>query len=191
MFEEEPNHEKEPNIDVKSTLEDFEHRIEQKLEHKLETYMTHWGEKISQMLNPQNTSTPFDSKSKGIDGTGTQLLRKQKFLCTTISVICEEIHKLNQQENSSKEMENTLKRLHSLECDYSNIIQTLVASVIDEDSVDKEIQRRAAFQQRIFEVSSLAEKCISSHRDIESETRCQMLNLKMQWLVNNGGNSGW
>ena len=38
-------------------------------------------------------------------------------------------------------MENTLKCLHSLECHYSNIIKTLVASVIDEDLVDEEIQK--------------------------------------------------
>ena len=41
-------------------------------------------------------------------------LRKQTFLHTTISVICEEIRKLSRQENSREEMKKSLRRLHAL-----------------------------------------------------------------------------
>ena len=175
---------KKVDVDVKSTLEDFEHKIEQNLERKFETYMAQMDEKISQMLtykqrdvdlekaqaeitykateNFPNTSTPVSSKTKGIEIT--QLLRKQKFFYTTITVVCEEIFHLHRQENSCKEIEKALQRLNSLERDYSSIIQNLVEKVTDE-----ELQKWAVLQQRILQVSSLAEKYISTHSDMESE----------------------
>ena len=95
---------------------------------------------------------------------------------STITVVCEETCKLHKQENSYKEIEKALQRLNSLERDYSSIIQNLVEteSVMDEELVDEEIQKWAVFQQRILKVSSLAEKYISTHSDMESEKHCSI-----------------
>jgi prefoldin subunit 5 len=167
-------------------LEDFQRKIEQHFEQKFEVYMTHFGEKMSEILvekqpqfyqdepsthmhkeveTPHYSSTHFVKVSK--DSEVTQLLRKQKFIGTTIEVICEEICKLNNEKTARTEMESTLKRLKSWELEYSNVVQTIVSNLVEESLVNDEIQKWAQFQQKILQISSVAEKYIFSQVNIE------------------------
>ena len=187
----------------KSVLEDFQQRIEQNLEQKFESYMAYWGEKMSQMLvdklpnlqqeesstqvvhkaseTPQSSSTPLIKTSKDLEVN--QLQRKQKFLGTTIEVICEEISKLNSEETARTEMESALQRLKSWELEYSDVVQTIVSQLVEERLVNEEIQEWAQFQQKILQISSMAEKYISSQANLEESEKRQASSIEQRSSV--------
>ncbi|CAB3983481.1 Hypothetical predicted protein [Paramuricea clavata] len=102
-----------------------------------------------------------DKDKQGDDEGISQLVRKQKFVGTSIEVLIYEMHKLMNDEKSQVLLDKALERLNSLETEYSRIVQELISILPNEESVNDEVRRWALFQQEILEITMLAEYQIS------------------------------
>ena len=80
-------------------------------------------------------------------------------------------------------MESALQRLKSWELEYSNVVQTIVSQLVEERLVNEEIQEWAQFQQKILQISSMAEKYISSQANLEESEKRQASSIEQRSSV--------
>ena len=120
---------------------------------------------------PVEASTPLNRMNHYGSEFITQLVRKQKFVGTSIEVVIHEIQRVLAGEELHKPLNKVLERLIPLEKEYGGIVQELIAILPSEDSVNDEVTKWAAFQQQILGVTMLAEQQISIQSEIKDSKR--------------------
>jgi hypothetical protein len=126
---------------AKLSTKEIDQRVEQILDTRLAKHLAEWQEQFLKVLTetqiaanmspdvekpgvkekgrPLEASTPFNKMSHCDDEGISQLVRKQKFVGTSIEVLMHEMHKLMNDEKSQGRLDKALERLNSLETEYS------------------------------------------------------------------------
>ncbi len=188
-----PNETLERNPKQEYSIQDIEQRVEKIPHERLAVQLAEWQDKFLQTLaesqltgtkspvkespcvenngQPVEASTPFKNNDC-YEGVGvTQLIRKQRFLATSIGVVIREMRWLIAGDRTHKQLSKALECLNSLEKEYSGVVQELIAILPSEEFVTDEVNRWAAFQQEILEITMLAEQQISTQSEIEDSKR--------------------
>ena len=173
---------------------EIEQRVGKRLDERLTKQLAEWQDNILHTIREIQTiatkppegeiscveekdrlveaSTPFtDSVSGHVSEGVTQLVRKQKFVGSSIEVVMYELQRVLTGEEMHKPLSKVLERLNSLEKEYSGIVQELIAILPSEVSVTDEVSKWAAFQQQILGITMLAEQQISIQSEIEDSKK--------------------
>ena len=173
--------------------QDFEQRVEKLLDERLAVQLGEWQEKFLQTLaesqltfmkspaqkipivedkgQPVESSTPFKRVNPYENIEVTQLVRRKRFLATSIGVVIREVQRLIDGDRTHKQLSKTLERLNSLEKEYSGLVQELIAILPSEEVVMDEVNSWAVFQQEILEITMLAEQQISVQLETEESKK--------------------
>ena len=120
---------------------------------------------------PVESSTPFKRVNPYENIEVTQLVRRKRFLATSIGVVIREVQRLIDGDRTHKQLSKTLERLNSLEKEYSGLVQELIAILPSEEVVMDEVNSWAVFQQEILEITMLAEQQISVQLETEESKK--------------------
>ena len=182
------------NLDREYSVEEIEQRVGKRLDERLTKQLAEWQDNILHTIKEMQTiatkppegeiscveekdrlveaSTPFTDRVSGHVSEGvTQLVRKQKFVGSSIEVVMYELQRVLTGEEMHKPLSKVLERLNSLEKEYSGIVQELIAVLPSEVSVTEEVSKWAAFQQQILGITMLAEQQISIQSEIEGSKK--------------------
>jgi len=127
-----PNTMFETSFNQERSLQDIEQRVEKILDERLAVQLAEWQDKLMQTLaesqltkmkspvkeaqfsedkgKPVEASTPFKKVNCDESVEITQLMRKQKFLFTTIGVVIREVRRLEAGEKTYKQLSKALER---------------------------------------------------------------------------------